>query len=105
MLFFSIFKESWKTVSTKILYSIILFNIDDNKKCFLSATLVLSELFLKDHVTLTTGVMLLDLFLIIIDFFKKIYPKRLVVCRYAYSKKLFWVFRIKIGFKNNTANV
>jgi len=44
-----------KTVSIKILSCIIVFYFDENnKKCFIS----ILEGFLKDHVTLKTGVMI-----------------------------------------------
>ncbi len=41
-------------VSTKIASKTIVFNIDNNKKCFLSSIL---EWFLKDHVTLKTNLL------------------------------------------------
>ncbi len=43
---------------TKICSSTIVFNIDNNQKCFSSSIL---EWFLKDHVTLKTGVMMLKI--------------------------------------------
>ncbi len=59
MLFFWTFylsKKYWKTsikVSSKILIVTDTFNIDNNKKCFLSSL----SAYLNDHVTLKTGVM------------------------------------------------
>jgi len=45
--------------STKILGLTIVFNIDNNKKCFLSTKS--AELFLKDHVTLKTEEIILKI--------------------------------------------
>ncbi len=46
--------KKWNMYFTNILNSATVFNIDNNKKCLLSTK---SECFLKDHVTLKTGVM------------------------------------------------
>ncbi len=60
-IFFLFIEESWKKrimVSRKILSSTTVFSID-NYKCFLSSKSV--YWFLKDHVTLETGVMMLKI--------------------------------------------
>jgi len=49
----------YKTVSTKIGSCVTGFNINDNNKCYLMTKLL--ESFLKDYVTLKTGVMMLKM--------------------------------------------
>ncbi len=56
LLNFLFIKQSW----IQLLGSITVFNIDNNKKCFISSSCIL-EWFLKDHVTLNNGVMMLKI--------------------------------------------
>jgi len=62
-----ILKNMYIIVSTKILSSTTVFNIDTNQKCFLSSKFIILEGFLKDRVTLKIGVMMLKIQLCIAE--------------------------------------
>ncbi len=81
--YYFIYKNPKKctTVSTKILSSMNAFDIN-NKKCFLSTKLIILEWFLKDHLTLKTGVMIAILT-------SNIYPKLLNDSAYDYYYFLY----------------
>jgi len=73
--------QFWHVFHKKIYSSTTVFNIDYNHKCFLC---ILLEWFLKDHVTLKTGVMML-----------KIHRNK---WHFTYKENCFFVFKKKITF-------